>query len=317
MGSVDAPTTQITWLCAVGLTVAAAGLTALALRKRPVRWLLLPGLAVVVVCAAAGLSPVMTANGRALVLAPAAVVIGFVGLALFRYGSLQRPAMQLARALSKPAVPGAALLASGLGLALFAGVRADIEAEANEVPLPQGRHEVKLRDADGARLRTDRGRPIAAFQYAPTPGLEEDDSIERQFAARFADRLIRRTEPDPSYNCHGFTFTDGRYWIKGSDVETILTDNGYQVVRFPRLGDVVVYRDMGGLVSHTGVVRTVLSGGKVLVESKWGRLGRFLHPHDAVPYPATTSVFYHSPRFGRLLQGLPRPMPQMPGARAG
>jgi hypothetical protein len=275
-----------------------------------------PGLAVVGVCTAASLSPAMTVLGRTLVLVPAVVAAGFGGLAVFRFGSLQRPAARVAIALSRPVALGAGLFATGLGLAVFAGVKADadLEAECDAVPPIPHYSPTSLKEATGVKLRTDRGRAVPVSVYVPTPGLEEDDTHEKAYAQRFADRLIRRTSPDPNYNCHGFTFTDGKYWVNSSSVDMILVDNGYLVVKFPRIGDVAVYRDSNGTISHTGVVRTVLSGGMVLVESKWGRLGRFLHPHTDQPYPGSCE-FYHSARMGRLLLGLPRPLPPTPFAR--
>jgi len=42
----------------------------------------------------------------------------------------------------------------------------------------------------------------------------------------------------------------------------------------------------------------------ILVESKWGMSGRFIHRHDRHPYANTTCAFYRSPRAGHLLHGI-------------
>ena len=75
---------------------------------------------------------------------------------------------------------------------------------------------------------------------------------------------------------------------------TILADNGYVVVDEPREGDIVIYRDGLGQVQHTGLVRFVGTDGLVLVESKWGSLGIYLHTPKEQPYG---EFFNFSPQF--------------------
>ena len=74
------------------------------------------------------------------------------------------------------------------------------------------------------------------------------------------------------------------YGVASEDVDTILADNGYEVVGEPREGDIVIYRDGLGHVQHTGLVRFVGTDGLVLVESKWGSLGIYLHTPKEQPY---------------------------------
>jgi len=40
----------------------------------------------------------------------------------------------------------------------------------------------------------------------------------------------------------------------------------------------------------------------VYVESKWGKLGRFLHPHTVWAQPETTASFYRADRTGHALR---------------
>jgi hypothetical protein len=98
-------------------------------------------------------------------------------------------------------------------------------------------------------------------------------------------------------------FTDGRYWIKGEQVEKIIKENGYKEVSEPGENDLVIFRNEEGKIVHSGLVRALTRGGLVLIESKWGRAGRFLHTPDLNLYGGACT-FYHSARPGHRLRGL-------------
>jgi len=100
--------------------------------------------------------------------------------------------------------------------------------------------------------------------------------------------------PTNRYNCWGFTFNPRQCAINtGSDVQTILNDNGTQV--FPpnlRLGDVICYRD-NGVITHTGrVVALGPTSEPIMVQSKWGDWGEYLHAPDVVPVTYGTDRTY-------------------------
>jgi hypothetical protein len=100
--------------------------------------------------------------------------------------------------------------------------------------------------------------------------------------------------PTNRYNCWGFTFNPRQCAIStGSDVQTILNDNGTQV--FPpnlRLGDVICYRN-GGVITHTGrIVALGPTGQPTLVQSKWGDWGEYIHAPAVVPYSYGTDRTY-------------------------
>ena len=61
-----------------------------------------------------------------------------------------------------------------------------------------------------------------------------------------------------------------------------------------------MYRDQYGAIVHTGVVRGVLDDGTIMIESKFGLDGLYLHEPQAQPY-ATDYVFYHSDRPGHAV----------------
>lgn len=118
-------------------------------------------------------------------------------------------------------------------------------------------------------------------------------------------QVTRTSDPTFETNCHGWVFTGGRYWLLSEEVQQILDDNGYEIVTTPRAGDLIVYRDsVSNAVLHTGIVSSVTADGKVLIESKWGKMGRFLHHPEDQKY-STTWQFQRSSRPGHLLRNLP------------
>jgi hypothetical protein len=158
-------------------------------------------------------------------------------------------------------------------------------------------------------LTTDLGRPIRVLLMpadagTPTPGrlARVDELLTRH---QLHDQVMYLPMGWQDTNCHGFVFTGGRYWLGGAQVNAILDDNGYEQVSVAQLDDLAVYRDPSGAIAHTGIVRGLAADGVVLVESKWGQGGRFIHRHDRHSYPDAECTFYRSPRGGHLLQGLP------------
>ena len=105
------------------------------------------------------------------------------------------------------------------------------------------------------------------------------------------------------YNCFGWVFADGRFWIRPNAVPAILRDNGYQPVREPLPGDVIIYWEAGDWPTHCGLVRAGANEGGIQVESKWGHGARFVHAPEDQTY-STSFTFFRSPREGHLLEGL-------------
>jgi hypothetical protein len=97
-------------------------------------------------------------------------------------------------------------------------------------------------------------------------------------------------------------FAGGRYWIGPEDVEAILADNGYRTVSDPRPGDLAIYRE-GTAIAHTGIVRTGGPGVPLLIESKWGWMGVFLHRPEDTCY-GQQITFYRGARDTHLVAGL-------------
>lgn len=150
---------------------------------------------------------------------------------------------------------------------------------------------------------TDAGRPVPVYRshYEAEEkggGRLTDANTVREWTAK----LIRTAPPDATHNCHGWVYTGGHHWIQDRHVEMILADNGYQPVSEPQAGDVITYRDADGTVLHSGLVR-VVEPGLVLIESKWGPLGRYLHRPEEQNY-GLRFTYYRSQRKGHILRGI-------------
>lgn len=98
---------------------------------------------------------------------------------------------------------------------------------------------------------------------------------------QYAFQFIRTAPADVSYNCHGWTFRAGKRSVGDSEVTEWINSPRYkQVVTRPMPSDIVIYYK-GDSICHSGIVQSISRNGIVLVESKWGTLGRFIHPIDA------------------------------------
>ena len=73
-------------------------------------------------------------------------------------------------------------------------------------------------------------------------------------------------------NCHGLTFLAGEYWMMDDQVEKILADDRWEIVRLENVqrGDVAIYRNPRGKIVHSAKVVGRDERGHVLVDSKNG-----------------------------------------------
>lgn len=140
---------------------------------------------------------------------------------------------------------------------------------------------------------TDQNRPIRVFRMAE----DESDPLDENEATsvNFMETTIQRGPADPAANCHGWVFLDSQFLIDGEAVQYILDDNGYELTSEPMAGDVIVYRSDNRDIIHSGLVRGVLNDGTIIIESKWGIEGTFLHDPEGTPY-STIFEYYRSPR---------------------
>jgi len=159
--------------------------------------------------------------------------------------------------------------------------------------------EVRLRQAlmpASQPAYTDRGQHFTLFRISPAFDCRNLDQRDNEVHGDLAQRTLRRSPPDAKSNCHGWVFSGGPFWIDNPQVEQILLENEYQKTTQPRSGDLIIYRDDLGFIVHSGVVR-LNDDGRILVESKWGTMGCFLHaPADQIF--SQTWAFYRSARSG-------------------
>lgn len=190
----------------------------------------------------------------------------------------------------------------------YASMPAEEAADLKDNPIEEG--QVALEDVSDSPASTDRGRRILVrTNTGPSAGRLDDAALRRQFdlltTMGLRDQVIHLPVGWQNCNCHGWVFTEGRYWVGGDEVDKILKDNRYRQVDHPGVGDLVVYRHASTkAVTHTGIVRYVGPNGFVLVESKWGNMGRFMHPHNVHCYLEDNWSFHRSPRKGHTLLGL-------------
>lgn len=147
---------------------------------------------------------------------------------------------------------------------------------------------------------TDRNRVIPVYRFATDSSPERIAALSKGLKSETGSSAIFRAPPDPQANCHGWVFTSGRFLVKGDNVQQILDDNGYGRVSEPEAGDVIVYRDTEGYINHTGIVRGILDDSTIIVESKWGVEGTYLHAPEAQPFSQIFD-FYRSARHGHLV----------------
>jgi hypothetical protein len=113
----------------------------------------------------------------------------------------------------------------------------------------------------------------------------------------YSQQFIRTGPPELLYNCHGWTFAHGKRAVSDDEVREILHNGHYRRVTMPTAGDVVIYYDKTGDLCHSGIVKATGRNGFVLIESKWGGAGRFLHLLD-VPEVQARHEFYHDTSSG-------------------
>jgi hypothetical protein len=223
-----------------------------------------------------------------------------VAAAYFLAVAVQRYHASFAQAISSRRVQGVALLIAGPLLVSAWAVYLDSSTPITEFPpdepVPAAAAPEPVPTSKLAL--TDRGRAIRLYTRSFID-KSEVARIEKEAKRIFSLDFIRVSEPDSVCNCHGWIFTNGQYWVPTEKVDLILADNDYHKVEYPRVTDLIIYRDSLGQIVHSGLVR-LADDNLVLVESKWGHSGRYLHRPADQTY-STVWDFYRSHRQGHLL----------------
>jgi hypothetical protein len=228
-------------------------------------------------------------------------------------GFVRSPWMELLTrgvALLRHARVQASILCLGSGLLLawqvyYLDRKLANEIEAADSLLSSTPKPPDLMPSDARSALTDAGNTVALFQVKPgCVSPNETTSPDEAISRRGMTRKVIQTGPiHDDCNCHGWVFTGGHCWVLGNSVEQILKENRYQIVSSPNAGDLAVFRDDRGEVMHSGLVHSISTDGVVLLESKWGSLGRYIHTASDHIYAAYHCTYYHSPRNGHLLHG--------------
>jgi len=238
--------------------------------------------------------------------------LGLIPFLALGSGRLVRGLTVLVTAASRPTVRFGLLTTAGLGTAIGSLVVYEIE---DEEALSAPTSELELLEANTGRVKqavpssraaayTDQGTRIMLEEprsLRDRSALDETENLVLQRTHQ-DERLIRRGPAGDQSNCHGWVFAGGRFHIAAGRVELILRENGYREIHDPQPGDLVVFRNNGEIV-HSAIVRYVADGQPLLVESKWGSLGVYVHPVEESPY-GTNYTIQRSARNGHLLVGL-------------
>ena len=137
--------------------------------------------------------------------------------------------------------------------------------------------------------------PLATKGGTPIPNEQRPEDARVVMTDRKEQVIRGGPERRPrslsaTYNCMGMVFANRRAWIDPEHLRLILEGDGYrQVADMNELetGDVVVYRNAAGEVSHVGLVtqvRTIVkyASREVYVLSQWGAYGEYFHRADDV-----------------------------------
>jgi RHS repeat-associated protein len=131
---------------------------------------------------------------------------------------------------------------------------------------PDGRLQ---RDTDGNFIFEETEKIIAAY---PTPeGKYEWSNFQKGYLLAEDGTKIEasinldKSKPGFDTNCHGWTFTDGQYWINDDQVDAILKHDGYEKHEQPQAGDVVVYNQGRENIVHSAKIVHSIQGTPIII----------------------------------------------------
>jgi hypothetical protein len=226
-------------VCFLGLGGSLTGLLGLLLGTgRQSRWVERAGLALMLILLGMGATALALAQPLAIWLPP----VGLAGLcAVFKASRSTWAAQvgdQLWRVVRSPYLHWGSLLVASpvlaLGYAQHAEDRSVPHLDVHSVAVSHDGG-LDLREVPDHLAVTDQGRPVALFRNTSPSAAATEYKEDQQLIQthNLTDEVIRTGPADDSYNCHGWTFTGGRYWLKSAEVEEILQDNDYQEVATP------------------------------------------------------------------------------------
>lgn len=147
-------------------------------------------------------------------------------------------------------------------------------------------------------LQTRKGTVITNKQIIEE--ISDDDFVRAvdRIRASHIGAIARPHTVSKIYNCHGMTFACRRTGIDQlSEISKILDEDNYQEVQMSDLlaGDIVLYFEENGEVSHSGLVIKIASTptfkAETLILSKWGDTCEVIHTLYNCPYPPNVHFF--------------------------
>ena len=144
--------------------------------------------------------------------------------------------------------------------------------------------------------RDPRAIPLATRDGVYLPNYRTQELAPETHRA--AAEMFQKTRPGArlrsstsQYNCVGLVFASRRTWVESDHLQLILKSDGYKKVENEQnlmVGDLVVYENEQHDLTHVGLVVEIkwnLVGGKntILILSKWGQNGEYLHEIEDVP----------------------------------
>ncbi len=142
------------------------------------------------------------------------------------------------------------------------------------------------RDRNRIELATSRGKSIPNARRPERPP-EALDAGQRLVLDNHPSARLRSLTG--TYNCIGMVFANRRTCVEPTHVQMILDDDGYQEIspRDVAPGDIVIYRDGSGEISHVAVVVShepdlANARWKTTVLSQWGADGEYIHEYGDV-----------------------------------
>ena len=139
--------------------------------------------------------------------------------------------------------------------------------------------------------------PSGTITTRNAPDKTEAEADAQLQALGLLSKVTKLGPPTNDYDCHGYTFLDGKLWIDDDQVPTILAENGYSETSTPVVGDIVIYWN-GGQPKHSGKITEVKSNTVTKITSKWGLLGLYSHAPNDVPPTYGAWKAYHTSRPG-------------------
>ncbi len=122
--------------------------------------------------------------------------------------------------------------------------------------------------------------------YDRTPELSQVDknAIEEEVIAVYG--LYPSRDATRKYNCHSYAWhdqsTSNLWWIDNPN--DYISDPLVTRVYSPRAGDRITYQVTStGKYEHSGIVESVAANGTILIKSKWGAWGLYIHSIDNCP----------------------------------